>query len=122
MERMTKNEKRVLFLRCFAKLVLYAERRGVEFIEISAYRTFEEQKRLVRAGKSWTMNSRHRLWRAKDIAILKKIFIANRGSRLVIDWHSKHYATLGEYWETLHSLCVWGGRWAQRDYGHLEIR
>ncbi len=119
--RMTKNEKRVLFLRCFAKLVLYAERRGVEFIEISAYRTFEEQKRLVRAGKSWTMNSRHRLWRAKDIAILKKARTAGVTKR-IINWNSKFYGELGAFWETLHSLCVWGGRWKVRDYGHFEIR
>jgi hypothetical protein len=25
-------------------------------------------------------------------------------------WASKHYRELGEYWESLHELCRWGGR------------
>ena len=122
MERMTKNEKRVLFLRCFAKLILFAEKNDIEFLVICFNRTLAEQKRLVKAGKSWTLNSKHLLWRAQDIAILKRIFVAGKPLRRVIDWQSKNYATLGIYWETLHPLCVWGGRWKQRDSGHLEIK
>ncbi len=122
MTRMSKNEKRVLFLRCFAKLVLFAERQGIEFIEISGYRTLAEQKALVEAGKSWTMNSRHRLWRAKDIAILKQSRTANGTIKRIINWSPQFYVILGDYWEGLHQLCVFGGRWKVRDYGHFEVK
>jgi hypothetical protein len=34
-------------------------------------------------------------------------------------WASKHYRDLGEYWEALHELCCWGGRFS--DGGHFSI-
>lgn len=119
---MTKNEKRVLFLRCLAKLVLYAGRKGIELFEIEGHRTLQRQRQLVGAGKSWTMNSRHVLLRAKDLGIFKQRRAANGNIRRVVDWNGDSYKPLGEYWESLHPLCVWGGSWKVRDCVHFEIR
>ena len=120
--KMTKNAKRVLWNECYGELVVYAKKKGIKFFLVDFDRTAVEQRKLVKVGKSWTFNSRHLLFRAGDIAILKSIMVANRPDRLLIDWHSPHYHTLGAYWESLHLLCVWGGSWKSRDYGHFEIR
>ena len=34
-------------------------------------------------------------------------------------WATKRYRELGEYWEALHELCAWGGRFD--DGGHFSI-
>ena len=35
-------------------------------------------------------------------------------------WSRKHYEPLGKFWEALHPLCSWGGRFG--DEGHFSIR
>ena len=122
MKRMTKNEKRVLWNECYGEMVVYAKKKGIKFFLIDFDRTPAEQRKFFRAGKSWTLNSRHLLFRAGDIAILVRVRVANKPDRLKIDWHSPHYRTLGKYWVTLHPLCVWGGNWKSRDSGHFEVR
>ena len=119
---MTKNEKRVLFLRCLQRLVRFTERRGIELFEIEGHRTLKRQKELVKAGKSWTLNSKHILKRAKDLGIFKKSRTANGTFKRIVDWNGDSYTCLGEYWESLHPLCRWGGRWKARDAVHFEIK
>ena len=55
-------------------------------------------------------NSVHCLGLAQDI-------ILRRNGRPL--WARKHYLSLGLYWESLHELACWGGRF--RDSGHFSI-
>jgi len=56
------------------------------------------------------LNSLHRDKLAKDI-------ILTLGG--VVQWNTEAYRELGEWWESLHSLCCWGGYFD--DGGHFSI-
>lgn len=79
-----------------------------------AWRSPEEQMRLVRAGRSKTSNSRHLVRLAVD-------FIVEKGEG--VSWEFEDYKELGEYWKSLNPQNVWGGDWPSlRDAGHFERR
>ena len=96
--------------------------RGFQFINalraagIPAYissgrRTYTEQARLVAAGASQTMNSKHVQGRAFDVDIL------GYSRDALPKWW---WLQLGEYAERLGLR--WGGRWAGfYDAGHFEL-
>jgi len=52
-------------------------------------------------------------------------YIRRPGGRIL--WATEHYRELGEYWESLHPLCYWGGRTdksgdrLKHDGGHFAI-
>ncbi len=35
--------------------------------------------------------------------------------------HTEDYTELGEYWESLHSFCRWGGRFKNQDGNHFSF-
>ena len=123
MERMTKNEKRVLFLRLISKLILFAEKQGIELACFYFHRTIQEQRKFFRSGKSKTLNSKHLYWCAMDLMVLRHSRTASGTVKRIAVWESAAYAKLGPYWESLHPRCRWGGRWKDpHDPYHFEVK
>lgn len=58
-------------------------------------------------------NSLHR----ESLAI--DLYLSQKSTRRMV-WSRHHYELLGDYWESLHELCVWGGRFG--DLGHFAVK
>lgn len=91
-----------------AELIRSVYARGFELTFGEAYRTEEQQRMHVEAGKSRTMNSRHRDRLALDLNLFN-------GGEYITD--AEAYRPLGEMWEALGGR--WGGRFGLRpsEYG-----
>mgnify|MGYP000939282553 CR=1 FL=1 len=89
----------------------------VDFTVLCGLRTEEEQKRLVAAGASKTMNSRHLTGHAVDLAPLV-------GGEVRWDWplYYKIAAAMKEAAADLKVPLAWGGDWKNfRDGPHFEL-
>ena len=85
---------------------------GLDFIVTCTTRTKEEQAELVKKGFSKTMNSKHLIGEAFDIAVL----IDGK-----ITWKNKYYEPFGEIGMSIG--LVWGGSWKTfKDMPHFEYR
>lgn len=88
----------------------------IDFAVIEGLRTPERQRKLVEAGASWTMNSRHLTGHAIDVA-------AWVGGTIRWDWPL--YEALGKAFKDAASQqdvpIVWGGDWKVRDGPHFEL-
>jgi hypothetical protein len=112
---MTKNNARILFLRCMAKLIAYAEAEDIRFLVYTFYRSAAEQAQKVNERKSQVNYSQHQDWLAIDILLL------DENDQAVWTDHPD-YHRLGEIWKGLHPLCRWGGDWKTlKDFGHYEL-
>lgn len=113
-------------------LARLVERQALVMI-VQTGRTLEEHQANLAAGTSWTRHSKHlsrKLRRpaagsgeddhvdAIDLCPWEVWTAAPGGDK--ISWDSKHptWAVIGELAEALGLR--WGGRWAQRDLGHVE--
>ena len=127
--RMSLGAKRELIARLFIRLIAEALRQGYEVMIEEVKRgdvqceynathcgTCKETKR-NHTGADHDFHaigirySVHRSGLAVDITL-------RRNGRPL--WARKHYLSLGLYWESLHELCAWGGRF--RDAGHFSLR
>lgn len=99
---MTLRQKQSLFLRLSLQLMAYAHEQGYELTYGDAYR---DPKRYGHP------NSNH----GKRLAIDLNLF--RDGKYLV---RNEDHKPLGEYWESLHPLCRWGGRFADGNHYSLE--
>lgn len=108
---MTLGGKQRLFMRLFPLLVTYAHDNGYEVTMGDGYRDSRvfgavgEKKGYGRAS------SNHKQRLAVDLNLFKdgKYLRATEDHRM-----------LGEYWESLHPDCVWGGGWD--DGNHYSMR
>ena len=108
------SEKQQIFTKNVASLIVYADLIGIGLTFGHAYRDLETQKRLVKEGKSKTLNSYH----LKRLAIDFNFFI---NGKLVYDKHK--LAELGTFWEGLHPKNRWGGNFKSfLDTPHFEMR
>jgi len=88
------------------------------FTVIEGLRTKDRQSALVRAGASWTMNSRHLTGHAVDLAVWVE-------SEKDIRWEWRLYEALSKI--VLQAAkdesvnLVWGGSWTTRDGPHFEL-
>ncbi len=132
--KLSLGQKRELFARCLAKLIVEANRQGYE-IRLDELKRGPQQAewnathcRVYVAGKrceehkSWHTDA-HTLAGGAVTHFFKPIGSRNtlHGLGLAIDgylrrppsnqilWATKHYRKLGLYWESLHPLCYWGG-------------
>jgi peptidoglycan L-alanyl-D-glutamate endopeptidase CwlK len=110
---MTLHDKQVHFSRMFAFLVLHAALQDWEVVIDMVARSEEEQARLVAAGASQTMDSKHRERLAGDLLLFD-----DEGTYLT---DTEEYAALGAFWHSLDAANVWGGDWSgYPDGGHFE--
>lgn len=94
-----------------------AETTPVEFTVTEGLRTAARQRRLVAAGASRTMNSRHLSGHAVDLA-------AKVGGQVRWDWplYARLAATMKAAAVELGLPLVWGGDWRTfRDGPHFEL-
>ena len=96
------SDQQQLFTRNIGKLIKYAHLMGFGLTFGHAWRSPEEQERLLQAGLSKTRNSRH----LDRLAVDFNVFL---GGRLCLEWES--IKILGDYWESLHPKNRWGGDW-----------
>lgn len=108
------SETQQIFTKNVASLIAYADMIGIGLTFGHAYRDLDTQKRLVKEGKSKTLNSYH----LKRLAVDFNFFI---NGKLVYDKYK--LTELGAFWEGLHPKNKWGGNFKSfTDTPHFEMR
>lgn len=106
---MTLREKQSLFVLLIGKFIDHAYALGYELTFGETYRTPAQAIAMAKAGKG-IRNSLHVNRLAVDFNLFK-------------DGHycpyTEQWRPLGEYWESLHELARWGGRFG--DGNHLSL-
>ena len=131
--------KQELFARCHAKLLLKAFELGYEVRQRELGRGAAQCKyNATHCGSCAATKAEHYGSRADHDFHPIGIADSLHGDYLAIDlylrkpggkmlWASEHYQALGEYWESLHEFCYWGGRTdkigdrLRHDAGHFSI-
>jgi len=109
-----------IFTENIGKLITWAYQNGYSLTFGHAWRSIEEQRRLVNGGKSQTMNSKHLDRLAVDFNVFKN------GT---LTWKWNDIKPLGDYWVSLHTKNRWGGDWNKNgikdgfiDSPHFEMQ
>lgn len=92
-----------------------AEITTVPFVVTEGLRTLDRQKQLKKAGKSWTLNSRHLTGHAVDVVDADDFKYDIPDMTKIKD---AMFQAAAEYNIPLD----WGGDWKQRDTPHFELR
>jgi len=108
---MTLGDKQRLFTRCVASLLEFAHSRGYEVTFGDAFRDPRLHGAMGEKKGYGHRNSNHK----KKLAIDLNLFLDGKYLRL-----DKDHEPLGLYWESLHPLCVWGGRFNDGNHYSLE--
>jgi hypothetical protein len=133
---MTLGDKQKLFVRCFAQWLPWALSKGYEFSFGEAKRSDEQAEinAIGAAGRETVASLVQRLFPGLAAAIRNNgkangIRRTAHGNQLALDLNAfkngvylaqtEEWRELGEYWETLHPLCRWGGRF--NDGNHISI-
>jgi hypothetical protein len=106
---MTLRQKQSLFAELVAGLIAFAVESGYEVTFGEAYRSPEEARRLAKL-RLGTVNSLH----TSRLAIDLNLF---RDGRYLSS--TRAHQPIGEFWELLHPLCRWGGRFG--DGNHYSL-
>jgi len=107
---MTLREKQSTFVSLVAQLILEANRRGYELTFAEAYRPPEQAALMAKQGKG-IKKSLHIDRLAIDLNLFKNgKFLSS----------SDDHEELGNYWESLHPLTRWGGRFGDGNHYSLE--
>ena len=107
---MTLSEKQKLFTRLVAKLIEFAYEQGYGLTFGEAWRPPEMAAIYAKQGKG-IKNSLH----TKRLAVDFNLFIDGEYCT-----KSEDYMMLGAYWESLHPLCQWGGRFNDGNHFSME--
>jgi|SRR4030095_2141216 len=91
---------------------------GIHVLIVNTYRTAEEQAELVKQGKSWITRSKHQDGLALDIAPYQ-VYLLYGTDKLTWDATDPIWPRIGAIAEDVG--LAWGGRWKQRDLGHVEM-
>jgi hypothetical protein len=109
--QVTLRQKQSLFVQLLAKLIDYAYANGMELTLGEAWRTPEQARRNADAGIGIS-SSLH----IERLAVDLNLFVGG----VFID-SSEGHRRLGEYWESLHPNCRWGGRFRKPDGNHYSF-
>ena len=118
---MTKLERRSLFAKKLAALIMLADAHDIRVAPFSFFRTAAEQHKLFLEGKSrcdgYEKVSQHQRWLACDLAISN-----DEGTDFL--WTDDRYQKLGELGEKVG--LTWGGSWDAEKTGfsdpyHVEL-
>lgn len=116
--KMSRVAHQHLFSQNLADLLIFAQKRGYHVSVRTVGRSQEEQARMVKAGKSKTMNSKHREFLAADVMLFMDV---DKDGDLDFVQVLDAYEELGIFWENLDPKNTWGGRWPRlRDGVHFE--
>lgn len=115
------REKQWQFLKMVGRLIARAEQSDTPVVILEYYRSLETQKGYVARGASKTLDSKHIIGLAIDIAFLDDLRDDGK-----LNYSTEKYRPLGEFWESLGGR--WGGRFGETspgagngwDAGHLE--
>lgn len=105
------GERQRLFTRLVGKLIEFAYANGYELTFGEAYRTPEQAALNAKSGKG-IVNSLHGMRLAIDLNLFRDgIYLSA----------SEDHRPLGEFWESLHPDCRWGGRFRRPDGNHYSL-
>lgn len=107
---MTLREKQSLFVRLSGLLIEWAYQQGYELTYGEAWRPSVTADIYRQQGKGIS-NSNH----LRRLAVDFNLFRAGRWLTSTED-----HEPLGAYWESLHELCRWGGRFGDGNHYSLE--
>lgn len=109
---MSHNKKRALFFENICKFRLRLKEYNIEVIPTAFFRTPEQQAKLVAEGRSFNPNSKHLVWLAMDLLLIKD----GKG----YDKDCPEYRLMGKIWKNEFNG-VWGGDWKRlNDIYHFE--
>lgn len=108
---MTLSEKQRLFMLLLGRFLVWIHDQGLEVVGGQLQRTQAEADRNAAAGTGIS-KSLH----IKCLAIDLMLFIDG-----IYKTETEDYRALGEYWESLHTLCRWGGRFSHPDGNHFSL-
>jgi len=112
-------EEQDLFLQHVAKLIDKAQELNLVISGGEMFRTIEQQKAHIKAGRSKTMNSQH----LKRLAIDLNFFVREPSGKLKLTYDHEAVRQLGVFWERLDDANRWGGNWNSfKDTPHFERR
>lgn len=117
------REKQALFMWCLGQLITHAYfSLNVELAGKELLRTPAQAATNAKSGAG-IKNSLHLLGLAIDIALFDDTTGPNGNPDGIPDYQTatRAYEMLGVYWESLHPLCRWGGRFTKADGNHFSI-
>lgn len=104
--------RQFLMARLLPRLLDRAHYLGFDVTLGETWRSLETAKANAAAGKG-IVNSLHGMRLAVDLNLF-------RGGKYLTA--TEDHRPLGEWWETQHELCAWGGRFKRPDGNHYSIR
>lgn len=109
---MNMGQKQRLFTRLIGELIDWAYLEGYELTFGDAYRDERVHGKYGEKGSYSASKSLHKLRLACDL----NLFINGQ-----YQTSTEAYRPLGEYWESLHELCEWGGSGDRADGNHFSL-
>ena len=110
------KQKQARFLKCKALLVLYADSQGFCLVE---YEGCLMSRRKSRGGKRYVDGVHMRFSTHYDRMGSDFVLYDTQTGEPVYDGDDERWLQLGMFWESLGSLCKWGGRFG--DAGHFSL-
>lgn len=110
-DELTLHQKQALFTRLIGLLIAWIYSNGFEATFGEALRTKREADENAAQGDG-IAHSLHLLRLALDLMLFRDgVYLTE----------SADYEPAGVYWESLHSLCRWGGRFSRPDGDHFSL-
>lgn len=107
------SSKQQQFTKCVGQLIEYADSKGLGLTFGDAYRDPRVHGKVGERKSYSASKSNHKLRLAVDF----NLFI---NGAYIHDGSHPAYKDLGEYWESLHELACWGGRFNDANHFSFE--
>lgn len=108
------TKKQITFSKDVAKLIVFANSLGIDMTFGEVFRTNEQQEIYLKSGRTNARYSQHQ----NRLAVDFNFFIDGE-----LTYKKSDLQVLGNYWETLRSVNVWGGNFKSFiDTPHFTIK